>query len=177
MYNGCLDTGAQQKATKTHARGSTKPRQGSTHGCWHRAHISLQRIHPHTIHWTLKFTICCAMALQAVVAEHMPAGVRNKWDQDFTGAADWAGAQWLEELSYTAATAAAATTIAADAAVANAAFAQLLLLFRLLLLRSRRPCWRVYFLCLLLQVSHRVLQAACCACMPTAAAAQHGQLG
>jgi hypothetical protein len=116
------------------------------------------------------------MALQAVVAEHMPAGLRNEWDQDFTGAADWAGAQWLEELFYTAA---AAVAVASLAAVVDAAFEQLLLLspLLLLLLRFSCACWRTCFLRLLLQVSDRVLQAACCACMPTAAAAQHGQLG
>jgi hypothetical protein len=91
----------------------------------HCAHISLQRINPHTIHRTRKITVCCTVALQAVVAEHMPARERNKRHQNVPCIADRTRPQRSQQLSY-------AVTTPAVAAVA----ACIILLQRLL------PCLR-----------------------------------
>lgn len=70
----------------------------SRQGGRHSAHISLQCINPDPIHRTREVTVSGAMTLQAVVAEHMSAGEGDKGHQDFTGAADGAGAQRLRKV-------------------------------------------------------------------------------
>lgn len=72
--------------------------------CWrHRSHIPLQSINTYTVYWALELAVCCAMTLQAVVAEDVMARVRDKRDQDLAAAADGAGTHWLQQLSHAAA--------------------------------------------------------------------------